>query len=72
VPVDLVAAAATPPKPPEIIGLFYVGYFHLLSGESEALKTWLALAAAEEELDAGRGDYGSTVTTSAKERCSNA
>jgi hypothetical protein len=55
VPVDLVAAAATPPKPPEIIGLFYVGYFHLLSGESEALKTWLALAAAEEELDAGRG-----------------
>ncbi len=53
--VDLVARAARPPEPPDIIGLFYPGYFHLLSGESEALKTWLALVAAAEELRAGRG-----------------
>jgi hypothetical protein len=44
-----------PPEAPEIIGLFYPGYFHLLSGESEALKTWLALVASAEELRAGRG-----------------
>lgn len=49
------ARAARPPEPPDIIGLFYPGYFHLLSGESEALKTWLALVAAAEELRAGRG-----------------
>jgi AAA domain len=53
--VDLVARAARPPEPPDVIGLFYPGYFHLLSGESEALKTWLALLAAAEELRAGRG-----------------
>lgn len=51
----MVARAARPPEPPDIIGLFYPGYFHLLSGESEALKTWLALVAAAEELRAGRG-----------------
>jgi hypothetical protein len=55
VPVDLVSAAANPPEPPDIIGLFYVGANHLVSGESEALKTWLALAAAVDELKAGRG-----------------
>ena len=53
--VDLVARAARPPEPPDIIGLFYVGYFHLLSGESEALKTWLAGVAAADELRAGHG-----------------
>jgi len=55
VPIDLVAASARPPTPPEIIGLFYPGYNHLLSGESEALKTWLALAASATELQADRG-----------------
>jgi hypothetical protein len=35
--------------------LFYPGYYHLLSGESEALKTWIALAAAADELRAARG-----------------
>jgi hypothetical protein len=51
--VNIVAAAADPPAPPEIIDLFYRGYFHLLSGESEALKTWLAVAAAASELVEG-------------------
>jgi hypothetical protein len=53
--IDIVARSARPPEPPEIVGLFYVGLFHLLSGESESLKTWLALLAAVEELRAGRG-----------------
>jgi hypothetical protein len=55
VPVDVVAAAADPPAPPEIIELFYPGCNHLVSGESEALKTWLLLAAAAAELEEGRG-----------------
>jgi hypothetical protein len=54
-PIDLVERAARPPEPPEIVGLFYPGYNHLLSGEPEALKTWLALIAAAGELRAGRG-----------------
>lgn len=54
-PVRLVAAAADPPAPPEIIGLLYRFYNHLLSGESEAMKTWLALCAAAAELAAGYG-----------------
>jgi hypothetical protein len=54
-PLNLVARRANPPAPPEIVGLFYPGYNHLVSGESEALKTWLALAAAADELRAGRG-----------------
>lgn len=54
-PVDIVARRANPPAPPEIIGLFYPGYNHLVSGESEGLKTWLAIAASASELEAGRG-----------------
>lgn len=54
-PIDLVERAARPPEPPDIVGLFYRGSNHLLSGESEALKTWLALIAATDELRAGRG-----------------
>ena len=53
VPIDLVALAATPPQPPEIAGLFYVGKRHTLVGESEALKSWLLLAATVAELRAG-------------------
>ena len=45
-PIDLVAHAAEPPRPPDVIGLFYVGLNHLVSGESESAKSWLALAAA--------------------------
>jgi hypothetical protein len=69
VPVDVVAAAADPPAPPEIIELFYPGCNHLVSGESEALKTWLLLAAAAAELEEGRGVLWLTVTTSAWARC---
>lgn len=54
-PVDIVTRAADPPAPADVISLFYVGYNHLISGESEALKTWLALAASASELVAGRG-----------------
>jgi hypothetical protein len=54
-PIDLVARAASPPEPPSIIGLLYPGYNHLLSGEPEALKTWLMIAASVEEMRAGRG-----------------
>ena len=54
-PIDLVARAARAPEPPEIVGLLYPGSNHLVSGESEALKTWLALIAAVDELAAGRG-----------------
>ncbi len=54
-PIDLVARAARAPEPPEIVGLLYPGSNHLVSGESEALKTWLALIAAVEELAVGRG-----------------
>ena len=54
-PRNLVERAANPPAAPQIIDLLYPGYNHLISGESEALKTWLMLAAAAAELTAGRG-----------------
>jgi hypothetical protein len=54
-PIDVVALAARPPEPPEIIDLLYPGYNHLLSGESEALKTWLMNIAASVEMPAGHG-----------------
>lgn len=54
-PVDIVAKAARPPESPQIIELFYPGLNHLVSGESEALKTWLLAIAASVELAAGRG-----------------
>ena len=56
-PVDLVDRTANPPAPPDLVGLFYLGKYHLLSGESEAMKTWLALTATVEELKAGHGVY---------------
>jgi hypothetical protein len=55
VPVDIVAAGAEPPAPPAILGLFYPGLNHVVSGEPEAMKTWLLLAAAADELETGRG-----------------
>jgi AAA domain-containing protein len=51
--IDLVAAAANPPEPPAIGGLLYPGKRTLLSGETEALKTWLALILCKAEMDAG-------------------
>jgi hypothetical protein len=54
-PIDLVARAVNPPRPPDVIDLFYAGSNHLVSGESESAKSWLALAAAVAELAEGRG-----------------
>jgi hypothetical protein len=54
-PSSIVAIAAEPPEPPELIDLFYRRYNHVVSGESEALKTWLMLAAAAVELREGHG-----------------
>ncbi len=54
-PRELVASTANPPEPPDVIGLFYIGCNHLISGLSESLKTWLALTAAVGELARGRG-----------------
>jgi hypothetical protein len=51
--IDLVAAAANPPEPPTIAGLLYPGKRTLFSGETESLKTWLALIVAKAEIDAG-------------------
>jgi AAA domain len=53
--LDLLRLGAEPPKPPGIAGLFYAGRAHMLSGEHEAAKSWLMLAAATDELRAGRG-----------------
>jgi hypothetical protein len=56
-PVDLADRVANPPAPPDLLDLLYAGKNHVLSGESEAMKTWLAVVAAVEELNAGRGVY---------------
>jgi hypothetical protein len=50
IPVDLVALGAKPPEPPTLGGVAYPGRRHLWSGEPEALKTWLALCVAAEEI----------------------
>jgi len=60
-PVDLAAVLDGSWKPPEATvgrrddgrGLFYPGRMHVIAAEAEAGKTWLALAAAAAELDAG-------------------
>lgn len=54
-PVDLVEAGQNPTSRPDLIDLFYVGKNHLLSGETESMKTWLVGAAAVTEIKAGRG-----------------
>ena len=54
-PVDLVEAGRNPTSRPDLIDLFYVGKNHLLSGETESMKTWLVGAAAVTEIKAGRG-----------------
>ncbi len=52
-PSSLIARASDPPEPPTIGGLLYPGKRTLLSGETESLKTWLALVLAKAEMDAG-------------------
>jgi hypothetical protein len=54
-PLDLVELAQSPPQPPEVARLFYCGKRHLVSGEFETGKSWLAIAAAAVELLEGRG-----------------
>jgi hypothetical protein len=54
IPRDLVARHADPPPPPTIGGLVYPGRRHVISGEPEALKSWLAFVFAAEEIRAGR------------------
>jgi hypothetical protein len=52
-PLNLIELAANPPEPPTIGGLLYPAKRTLLSGETESLKTWLALILAKAEMDAG-------------------
>jgi hypothetical protein len=52
-PRSLIELASNPPEPPTIGGLLYPGKRTLLSGETESLKTWLALILAKAEMDAG-------------------
>ena len=52
-PLNLLDLAANPPEPPKIGGLVYRAKRVLLSGETESLKTWLALILAKAEMDAG-------------------
>lgn len=55
---DVLAGRYRPPQPTvgargDGAGLFYPGRLHTIASESEGGKTWLALAAARHELDAG-------------------
>ena len=52
-PSSLIARAAEPPEPPTIGALLYPRKRIVLSGETESLKTWLALILAKAEMDAG-------------------
>lgn len=52
-PLSLIDLAANPPEPPTIGGLLYPGKRTVLSGETESMKTWLALILCKAELDIG-------------------
>lgn len=52
-PISLIERAANPPEPPSIGGLLYPGKRTVLSGETESMKTWLALILCKAELDEG-------------------
>lgn len=52
-PTSLIDLAANPPEPPTIGGLLYPGKRTVLSGETESMKTWLALILCKAELDLG-------------------
>jgi hypothetical protein len=53
-PVDILSAGVNPPAPPTIAGLLYADRSHLLSGETEAVKSWQALVFCAELIQAGR------------------
>ncbi len=61
-PIDIIAAADTPPPEPSFYGgLIYPGARHLISGEPETMKSWLALAVAHQVAsDLGRVIYINT------------
>lgn len=50
-PNSLIQLAQNPPAPPTIGGILYPGKRTLLSGETESLKTWLALILAKAEMN---------------------
>jgi hypothetical protein len=50
---SVVALAASPAEPPTIGGLLYPAKRAVFSGETESLKTWLALILAKAEMDIG-------------------
>lgn len=55
---DIYALVRSKPEPPDILssergGLFYRGKRHLVTGEPETLKSWIAAAAAAELMSAG-------------------
>jgi hypothetical protein len=50
IPASLITLAQNPPEPPTIGNLLYPGKRTLLSGETESLKTWLALILAKAEM----------------------
>lgn len=52
-PRSLVKIASVPPEPPTIGGLLYPRKRTVLSGETESLKTWLALILAKAEMEIG-------------------
>lgn len=54
-PLDLLELGSKPPATPTISGLLYPGLRHLLSGESEAGKSWLAYALAVDQAKQGNG-----------------
>ena len=52
---SLIAEGVRTSELPAVAGLFYLGRNHLVSGESESGKSWLALAVAAAELGDGHG-----------------
>jgi hypothetical protein len=52
-PIDLVALGAEAPEPPRLGRIAYPGRRHIWSGEPEALKTWLSLCVAADEIRSG-------------------
>ncbi len=52
--VDILSVGADPPASPTIAGLLYADRSHLLSGETEAVKTWQALVFCAEVMAAGK------------------
>ena len=52
-PVNLIDAETAPPAPPSVLDVFYAGARHVPSGEPEAFKSWIALVACVDEIQAG-------------------